>query len=95
MKKETKQIIAILLLCVALCFADNLFAQNVVKGKDGNYTAIAPKKEKDKAKATGQTYTDNKGTVYPVYLTDKGKIFVVRLSLKTGKEYNQYLKETN
>ena len=95
MKKETKQIIVLLLLCFALCFADNLFAQNVVKGKDGNYTDLPAKTEKDKAKLTGQKYTDNKGTVYPVYLSVKGKIFIVMVSKTTGKEYNKYLKESN
>ena len=93
MKKETKQIIALLLLCIALCFADNAWSQTVVRDAKGNYTAVKGLKiGKEADKPTGNTYTDAKGIVYPVYVSDKGKVYVIRTSAKTGNQYRQYLK---
>ncbi len=69
------------------------FAQNVRKDTKGNYIAISSQKQaKTEAKNTGKTYTDTKGNSYPVFVTAKGKLFVNRVSKKTGKEYKQYLK---
>lgn len=48
-------------------------------------------KAKEPAKATGKTFTDTKGNVYPVYESNKGKLFYLRTS-KAGKEYKVYLK---
>ena len=69
-----------------------LNAQTVQKTKEGNYIAVVAPKIDDKAKDTGKTYTDTKGNVYPVYISAKGKLFVIRVSKNTGKEYKQYLK---
>lgn len=66
-------------------------AQNVKKDANGNYIAVSTKKAKTEARATGKTYTDSKGNVYPVYESAKGKLFIIRTS-KTGNTYNQYLK---
>ena len=92
MKKETKQIIALLLLCIALCFADNAWSQTVKIDSKGNYIAIAAKKTDKGYKDSGKTYTDNKGAIYAVYISDKDKLFVIRTSAKTGNQYRQYLK---
>lgn len=59
---------------------------------DGNFRAV-----KDTAasyKATGKTYADDKGNTYPVYISAKGKLFILRTS-KTGNQYKQYLKLEN
>lgn len=40
-------------------------------------------------------YTWEKGGVkYPIYLSAKGKVYIIRTSKKTGKEYKQYLPDT-
>lgn len=65
-------------------------AQNVRKDAAGNYIAITHA-DTSKATATGTTYSDAKGIVYPVMISKNGKLFVVRTS-KTGKTYNFYLK---
>jgi len=54
---------------------------------NGNY--FSPKQEDKK---TGKIYTDDKGETYDVYANSKGKLYVIRKSKKTGKEYRQYLK---
>lgn len=56
---------------------------------NGNYF----KAKKDTiSQTTGKTYTDDKGISYPVYISAKGKLYILRISKKTGKEYKQYLK---
>lgn len=37
-------------------------------------------------------YTDPKGVEYPMYRTKTKKVYIKRVSKKTGKEYKQYLK---
>ena len=86
-----KKSISIILLAIALCFADNLMAQNAKRDANGNYSAIVREKVKEPAKATGNTFTDSKGTVYPVFVSESGKLFYTKNS-KTGKEYKVYLK---
>lgn len=68
-------------------------AQNAKVGKDGNYYATtSEKKSTQPAKTTGKTFTDSKGKTYPVMMSANGKLFIIRTSAKTGKEYKQYLK---
>ena len=80
-------------LFIALClFLGSLQASNAQKvtvDAKGNYVAV-----KDTAatgKATGKTFTDTKGNVYPVLESKNGKLYVIRTS-KTGNQYKQYLK---
>ena len=37
------------------------------------------------------TWKDNKGKVYPIYISGNGSCFVIKVSAKTGKEYRNYL----
>ncbi len=70
-------------------------AQNVTKDAKGNYTAIKKVGTTGgKAKDTGKTFTDASGKTYPVMMPEKGKLFVVKTSAKTGNSYNYYLKIT-
>lgn len=55
-------------------------------GDNYEYAAPAPKTEADCIKSatlTASTYTDNDGTKYKVYLSEKGKVFIVKPG-KTG-----------
>lgn len=67
-------------------------AQSVQRHGD-NFTQISSVKQSGKETKTKYTYTDSKGTVYPVYLSSTGKAFIKKVSKKTGKEYKQYLPE--
>ena len=83
---------ALILLAVILSLNFGLNAQTVQKTKEGNYIAVKATETSEKAKDTGKTYTDTKGNSFKVYLSAKGKLFVIRVSKNTGKEYKQYLK---
>lgn len=80
----------ILISLVIICASFVAHSQNVKQDKSGNYYAIG-RNDSTQAKQTGNTYTDSKGIVYPVYISKKGKLFVIRTS-KTGNKYNYYLK---
>ena len=56
--------------------------------KGNTFTQVV---ESNKPKATGFTYKDSKGNVYDIYLSSKGKAFVLKVSKKTDKEYRYYL----
>lgn len=89
----TKKQIAIgILLLILGCLADNLFAQKVTKDADGNYVSVSTKRE-TKAKDTGKVFIDKQGKRYPVYVSENGKLFCMRVSKKTNKEYRYYLTE--
>lgn len=78
----------ITLMCAALCLG--AYTQTVTQDKNGNY--VATKAAKDSTgTATGKTYTDTKGNVFPVMISKNGKLYVMRIS-KKGIKYNQYLK---
>ena len=83
---------ALILFAVILSLNFGLNAQTVQKTSDGNYIAVVASKIDDKAKDTGKTFTTSKGEVFPVFISAKGKLFVIRTSKNTGKEYRQYLK---
>ena len=76
-----------LILMLSLFIVTTVHAQ-VRKDANGNYVAS---KVVDSAKATGKTFTDSKGKVYPVFVSRNGKLFYVRVS-KSGNSYKSYLK---
>lgn len=90
-KGSTGKVLAIIILAILLCFADNLMAQNAKVDGNGNYVSVKVQKDKEPAKETGSTFTDNKGNVYPVYVSKNGKLFYQRTS-KAGNVYKAYLK---
>ena len=57
----------------------------------GNYIAVSHAVAEIEPTETKQTYTDNKGVVYPVWLNPKGKPFVYKVSRNTGNKYKFYL----
>lgn len=81
-----------LILLLFLAAAGTTQAQTVKKDANGNYITIRQTYVKDTVlRATGHTYTDSKGKVYPVYISQSGKLFVMRTSAK-GNVYKMYLK---
>ena len=58
---------------------------NVIVLSDGNLKAIP------KEMLTSMIYTDDKGKKWNVYKTSSGKLFIKKISPKTGKEYRYYL----
>ncbi len=45
---------------------------------------VSPKQTKD-------SYIDLKGNVYQVFETEKGRLFIIKRSVKTDKEYRYYI----
>ena len=46
-------------------------------------------------KATKTKYTWEKDSIkYPIYISSKGKAYIIRTSKKTSEEYKQYLPDT-
>tara|TARA_R110000868_G_scaffold400868_1_gene675587 strand:+ start:1972 stop:2229 length:258 start_codon:yes stop_codon:yes gene_type:complete len=81
----------LIILAAILMTVTGLKAQNATTTKEGNYIALNSLKKENVSKATGKTFTDNKGVVYQVYESIKGKLFYTRIS-KAGNEYKVYLK---
>ncbi len=81
-----KRVFLILSLTVA---AFGCHAQNAKLDASGNYVAIS--KVDTTYIASGKTYTDQKGAVYPVFIAKSGMPFVNKTS-KEGKKYRYYLK---
>lgn len=63
----------------------------VTKDATGNYTAVETVRTTAQAKETGQYLILKDGTKLAVYESLKGKLYVIRKSKKTGKDYRQYL----
>lgn len=80
-----------LIFALFLFAATSTHAQTVTKDAQGNYIAVKQQLQDTSLKATGHTYTDNKGKVFPVYISKNGKLFVSRISAK-GNAYKIYLK---
>ena len=83
-----KKILFIMLLfCISF---NNAYSQNYTR--NGN-TFISSKGERVKAEPvkTKFTWKDSKDKEYPVYISNNGSCFVIKVSVKTGKEYRNYL----
>lgn len=64
----------------------------VARDSSGNFVAVKYTKKASEDRLTGQTYTTAKGETFPVYISEKGKYYVIRTSKETGNQYKQYLK---
>ena len=40
---------------------------------------------------TSYTWKDNKGNIYPIYMSSSGSCYIIKTSSKTGKQYKNYL----
>lgn len=82
----------LLSLLVILSLITGAHAQNATVSNEGNYVAINHQLQgHDSAVATGKTFTDLKGNVYPVWRSRNGKLYYFRTS-KAGNVYRAYLK---
>ena len=64
----------------------------VTKDANGNYVVLKSAKKESSDKKTGKTFTNAKGDTFDVWESEKGKLYVIRTSKESGKEYRQYLK---
>lgn len=82
-----------LIICISMMLAFGLVsnAQNVQK-QGNNFTQVSNKKSSGKVTKTQYTYTDSKGVVHPVYLSEKGKAFIYYTN-KKGEQKRRYMPE--
>lgn len=76
----------IILAALLLTLAASAHAQKVTKDSAGNYHQVMAEN-----KATGHTFTDKTGKVYPLYVSDRGKLYYMRTA-KSGNVYRCYIK---
>ena len=79
-----------LLVLLMLSFSLISYSQNAKVDKEGNFVAVSNTAKQDTID-TGKTFTDSKGNVYPVFKTQRGKLYYPRIS-KSGNYYRAYIK---
>lgn len=79
-----------ILIGIFLLSSTILNAQNAKVTPSGNYEATT--KAQTPGILVNKTFTTAKGEVFPVLKNNTGKLYVVKISKKTGKEYKMYLK---
>jgi hypothetical protein len=87
MKKYSRTIAIVVLLAWFLGAFIGAKAQNVVR--KGNVFEQVEKK--DSVVKTSFVYKDKNGVSYPIYLSSKGKAYILCKSKKTGRTYKRYL----
>lgn len=87
MKKYSRTIAIVVLVAWFLGAFIGATAQNVVR-KGNVFEQI---EKKDSAVKTAYTYKDKNGVSYPIYLSGKGKAYIICKSKKSGKAYKRYL----
>lgn len=83
---------AIVTLSLFLAISTGYSQAKVTKDANGNFVSAKASKQVSEDKPTGQTYTTSKGETFPVYVSERGKYYVIRTSKETGNQYKQYLK---
>lgn len=85
-----RYLLSVLLLFV--CTYSCIQAQNY---KQVGTTFVQTTSKSNSSKATKTEYIWEKdGVKYPIYISSKGKAYIIRTSKKTGKKYKQYLPDT-
>jgi hypothetical protein len=83
------------LLLAAAIIAGALFTTTataqVQRDANGNFYTQKKQATPKQDTPTGYTFTTAKGETFPVYVSENGKYYVVRISKKTGEPYKQYL----
>ena len=85
---QIRRLLALLLLVLSM----GLVANAQTYTRNGNtFTSTKSVKAKAEPVKTKFTWKDSKGKEYPVFISAKGSCFVIKISVKTGKEYKNYL----
>lgn len=82
-----------IIFCILFCCITIARSQNIIR-KGNTFVQIADsssKIKKDTPTMTKYFYMTPDGTKYPVYVSSKGKYFIIKTSQKTGKQYRMYL----
>lgn len=83
-----KKLLMIMLVLLSVGLTVN--AQSYTR-KGNTFISSTGERVKTEPVKTKFTWQDNKGKVYPVYMSSTGSCFVIKTSAKTGKDYRAYL----
>ena len=72
---------------------NNKSNNNVTREGKSFITQSSAKKSNGENVKTEYSYTDTDGKTYEIWLSKNGRVYIKRVSAKTGKEYNKYLGE--
>ena len=89
MVNKTSRVLGLIVLILGLIMLSKANAQNVVR-KGSTFVEQADSTKQNGVK-TKWTYVDKNGVEYPIYLSSKGKAYIICTSKKTGKPYKRYL----
>lgn len=90
MVNKTSRVLGLIVLILGLItFSMRIHAQNVVR-KGSTFVEQADSTKQNGVK-TKWTYQDKNGVEYPIYLSNKGKAYIICTSKKTGKQRKRYL----
>lgn len=82
----------LLLLIATILLSISSYAQSIKQLPDGNYEFIKKVKDTTQLKWSGHTIVDTDGTTKQVYVSPRAqKLYIVRVSKKSGRKYNYYL----
>ena len=96
MKQFKNPVYIAIILAMTLAFMFSLSTMGQIKAKRVGNTFVqcdSLRQKKSEAKKTEYVYIDKKGVRYDVYVSKNGKYFILRTSKKSGKQYQQYIKE--
>lgn len=90
--KQKLNLIAFFMCIFLMGYVTAINAQSVKQDAAGNYYAVkAIKDSSGSYRDTGKTFTDSKGIEWPLYESKNGKLFIVRVSSRSGNTYRQYI----
>lgn len=87
-----KKIIFIISLIFCVTLSVNADDNKSFKCEGTTYSSTGRVKSNSEPIATGFTWSDSKGKEYPIYMSNSGSCYIIKVSAKTNKEYKQYLK---
>lgn len=82
-------LLLIIICCGLIANADN---DKSFKCEGNTYSSTGRVDNSPAPIVTGYNWVDSKGISYPIYMSNSGSCYIIKVSKKTGKEYKQYLK---
>ena len=88
-----KRLFAIILFIISVTLVANADDNKTYKCEGNTYSSTGRVKSNSSAPvSTGCTWIDSKGISYPIFISESGSCYIVKISKKTGKEYKTYMK---
>lgn len=89
---EIRRLLALILFIICCGLVANTDDNKGYKCEGTTYSSTGRVNNSSTPTSTNFTWTDSKGNKYPIYISNSGSCYIIRISSKTSKEYKQYLK---